>query len=159
MTNRKNTAIMAPANSVQTVAPEKEETEMLRATDKITALYCRLSQEEQDRVIAQHPDCWISFSGAQPYGVGWRYGEDELKPLDHYKVIRTVFRLDLDPNIPNHVGWYLKDAEREAVNELEAAMDAALASRKAAPAEEPVAEETVPEETVVEETTPEETTA
>ena len=47
MTNRKNTAIMAPANSVQTVAPEKEETEMLRATDKITALYCRLSQEDE----------------------------------------------------------------------------------------------------------------
>ena len=120
---------------------------------------CRLSQEEQDRVIAQHPDCWISFSGAQPYGVGWRYGEDELKPLDHYKVVRTVFRLDLDPNIPNHVGWYLKDAERETVNELEAAMDAVLAARKPAPAEETVTEETVPEETASEETVPEETTA
>ncbi len=47
MTNNKNTAIMAPANFVQTVAPEKEETEMLRATEKITALYCRLSQEDE----------------------------------------------------------------------------------------------------------------
>ena len=47
MTDGKNTAIMAPANPVQTVAPEKEETEMLRATDKITALYCRLSQEDE----------------------------------------------------------------------------------------------------------------
>jgi Site-specific recombinases, DNA invertase Pin homologs len=37
---------MAPANPVQTVAQEKEETEMLRATEKITALYCRLSQED-----------------------------------------------------------------------------------------------------------------
>ena len=47
MTNGKKTAIMAPANPVQTVAPEKEETEMLRATEKITALYCRLSQEDE----------------------------------------------------------------------------------------------------------------
>lgn len=47
MTNEKNTAIMAPANPVQTVAPEKEETEMLRATEKITAVYCRLSQEDE----------------------------------------------------------------------------------------------------------------
>ena len=47
MTNNKNTAIMAPANFVQKVAPEKEETEMLRATEKITALYCRLSQEDE----------------------------------------------------------------------------------------------------------------
>lgn len=31
---------------VLTVAPLKEETEMLRATEKITALYCRLSQED-----------------------------------------------------------------------------------------------------------------
>ena len=37
--------IKAP-NPVLTVAPQKEETEMLRATEKITALYCRLSQED-----------------------------------------------------------------------------------------------------------------
>ena len=120
---------------------------------------CRLSQEEQDRVTKQHPDCWISFSGAQPYGVGWRYGEDELKPLDHYKVIREVFRLDLDPNIPNQVGWYLKDEEREEVNKLEEAMDAALAAlKKPAPAEEAPAE-TVPETVASEETVPAETTS
>ena len=46
MTNETNLAIMEPTNPVQTVALEKEETEMLRATDKITALYCRLSQED-----------------------------------------------------------------------------------------------------------------
>ena len=103
---------------------------------------CRLSQEEQDRVIAQHPDCWISFSGAQPYGVGWRYDEDEITPLDHYKVVRTVFRLALDPNIPNHVGWYLKDEERAEVDKLEEAMDAVLAARK-----EAAPEQTQPEET------------
>ena len=34
MTNEKNSIIMAPANPVKTVAPEKEETEMLRATEK-----------------------------------------------------------------------------------------------------------------------------
>lgn len=126
---------------------------------------CRLSQEEQDRVTAQHPDCWISFSGAQPYGVGWRYGEDELTPLDHYKVVRTVFRLALDPNIPNHVGWYLKDEERAEVDKLEEAMDAVLAARKEA-SQETLPEETVPAETeeatvsteTVETTVPAETT-
>ena len=101
----------------------------------------------------QHPDCWISFSGAQPYGVGWRYDEDEITPLDHYKVVREVFRLNLDPNIPNHVGWYLKDEEREEVNKLEEAMDAALAELRGTPAEQTVPEETLPAETVSEETT------
>ena len=112
---------------------------------------CRLSQEEQDRLIKQHPDCWISFSGAQPYGVGWRYDEDEITPLDHYKVVRVVFRLAQDPNIPNHVGWYLKDAEQEEVDALEEAMDAALAKLLGTTAEETVPEETTEETTPVEE--------
>ncbi len=34
------------SNPVQTVAPTKEDNEMLRATEKITALYCRLSVED-----------------------------------------------------------------------------------------------------------------
>lgn len=37
---------METPNSMLTVAPSKEDTEMLRATEKITALYCRLSQED-----------------------------------------------------------------------------------------------------------------
>ena len=110
---------------------------------------CRLSAEEQDRTEKQHPDCWISYSGPQPYGVGWRYDEDEITPLDHYKVVREVFRLDLDPNIPNHVGWYLKDEEREEVNKLEEVMDAVLAALKGTAAEE-TQPETSPEETVEE---------
>ena len=46
MTNEKSYVSMEPSNPVQTVAPEKEETELSRATDKITALYCRLSNED-----------------------------------------------------------------------------------------------------------------
>lgn len=72
---------------------------------------CRVPQEEQERFIARHPDCWSSFTGKQPYGAGWRYTEDEKDYLDYYKLLRKVFRYDLDPNIPNHVGWYLKDEE------------------------------------------------
>jgi hypothetical protein len=101
-------------------------------------------------VISQHPDCWISFEGAQPYGVGWRYDEDEITPLDHYKVVRTVFRLALDPNIPNHVGWYLKDEEQEEVDALEKSMDAALAELLGTPIAETVPEETIEETTAQE---------
>lgn len=46
MTNGASSAIMETPNSMLTVAPSKEDTEMLRATEKITALYCRLSQED-----------------------------------------------------------------------------------------------------------------
>lgn len=47
MTNQKCYVNMDSTNPVLTVAPPKEETEMSGATNKITALYCRLSQEDE----------------------------------------------------------------------------------------------------------------
>ena len=47
MTNARSLGIINATNPVLTVAPPKEETEMLGATNKITALYCRLSQEDE----------------------------------------------------------------------------------------------------------------
>ena len=46
MTNTICSGIMETPNPVRNAAPLKEETEMSRAADKITALYCRLSQED-----------------------------------------------------------------------------------------------------------------
>ena len=46
MTNSQTLGTIEVTNPVLAVAPLKEETEMLRATDKITALYCRLSVED-----------------------------------------------------------------------------------------------------------------
>ena len=46
MTNLLTYGTMETTNPVLAVAPLKEETEMLRATDKITALYCRLPVED-----------------------------------------------------------------------------------------------------------------
>ena len=46
MTNTQSLGTIEATNPVLAVAPLKEETEMLRATDKISALYCRLSVED-----------------------------------------------------------------------------------------------------------------
>ena len=46
MTNTQSLGTIEATNPVLAVAPLKEETEMLRATDQITALYCRLSVED-----------------------------------------------------------------------------------------------------------------
>ena len=48
MTDMAFSGIIEPTNPVPTVAPTKEETNMMGATNKkITALYCRLSQEDE----------------------------------------------------------------------------------------------------------------
>ena len=47
MTNTESLGTIEATNPVLTVAPPKEDSEMNGATDKITALYCRLSQEDE----------------------------------------------------------------------------------------------------------------
>ena len=49
MTNSQTLGTIKATNPVLAVAPLKEETEMLWATDKITALYCRLSVEDMNK--------------------------------------------------------------------------------------------------------------
>ena len=55
MNNDTSFDIIQESNPVQTVAQPKEDNEMLRATDRITALYCRLSVEDtkEDMAIAK----------------------------------------------------------------------------------------------------------
>ena len=47
MTNTQILDTIDATNPVLTVAPPKEDSEMNGATNKITALYCRLSQEDE----------------------------------------------------------------------------------------------------------------
>ena len=47
MTNTQSLGTIEATNPVLTVAPPKEDSEMNGATNKITALYCRLSQEDE----------------------------------------------------------------------------------------------------------------
>ena len=76
MTNDALSAIMDTPNSVLAVAPSKEETEMLRATEKITALYCRLSQEdalegESNSVSNQEKICQGRISPSATSPINW----------------------------------------------------------------------------------------
>ena len=47
MTNTQILGTISATNPVLAVAPPKEDSEMNGATNKITALYCRLSQEDE----------------------------------------------------------------------------------------------------------------
>ncbi len=83
-------------------------------SDEIGAGNSRVPVEEQERFIEANPDCQAFFSDKKnPYGEGWRYTEDGKDYLPYYALIRRVFRYDKDPNIPNQVGWYLKNEEEE----------------------------------------------
>ena len=120
----------------------------------------RVPQEEQDRFRALKPNCQMNFVGSQPYGNVWRYDAGG-NYLPWYQLIRDVFRYEIFPATPNHVGWYLSEEEQAQAAEVQAAAEKDAAERlgtDAAPAET-VQEETAPAETVQQEATPEETTS
>lgn len=64
----------------------------------------KVSEEERNRFIELHPDCWTTYLGDNDYSVGWRYDEDDNK-LEWYAKLAEAFRY---PKAPNHTGWYLK---------------------------------------------------
>lgn len=53
--------------------------------------------------IDAHPDCWTVYEGEQPYGVGWRYDEED-NHLEWYQKMVDAFKY---PNPYNNIGWYL----------------------------------------------------
>lgn len=61
--------------------------------------------EELQAFIDAHPDCWTVYEGEQPYGVGWRYNEDD-KHLPWYAKMVIAFHY---PNAYNNIGWYLPE--------------------------------------------------
>ena len=101
----------------------------------------KVSAEERERFGTLRPDCWITYDDAQPYNDGWRYDE-KGDYLPWYSQIRSLFRYDRDPHIPNNVGWYLPDDFVDVDADVETA------------AAEPAETEEIPAETVLEEEAP-----
>ena len=95
MSNDASLDINQKSNPVQTVAPPKEDNNMLRATDKITALYCRLSVEDtkekggKSSVAGALADFQKSAGGAG----GGGGGEEDL--VDLLLRVRSKKRLGL----------------------------------------------------------------
>ena len=62
-------------------------------------------EEALQAFIDAHPDCWTVYEGEQPYGVGWRYDEED-KHLPWYAKMIKAFHY---PNAYNNIGWYLEE--------------------------------------------------
>lgn len=107
----------------------------------------KVSAEERTRFAELQPDCWITYDDPQPYNAGWRYDENKGY-LPWYGQIRSLFRYDRDPNIPNNVGWYLPEdfEDVDADVPAPAAVETAPAEETLPPEETVAAEETAPTE-------------
>lgn len=66
----------------------------------------KVSDEERERFIELHPDCWTTYEGTVDYTVGWRYDEDGGL-LDWYAKLDAEYNYISQQNVPNNFGWYL----------------------------------------------------
>ncbi len=109
------------SNPVQTVAQQKEDNEMLRATDKITALYCRLSVEDtKDEKKNGKEDLSNSIQNQKAmllqYARDHRFSHPTFFIADGYSGVtydRPGFQKMLDEIEAGHVGTVItKDLSR-----------------------------------------------
>lgn len=75
----------------------------------------KIPDAEQKRFAQVHPDCWAEYVGKQPYGIGWRYAENNQDYLPYYAMLRVIFKYPAPSSGvtvgPNKTGWYLSDCD------------------------------------------------
>ena len=54
----------------------------------------QINWETRKTFEENHPDCWVRFTGSDPYSLGWRYNDIGMTMFDYYLKIREIFDYD-----------------------------------------------------------------
>lgn len=54
----------------------------------------RIDQETRTAFEESHPNCWVRFTGSDPYSLGWRYNDVGITRFEYYEKIREIFDYD-----------------------------------------------------------------
>ena len=91
-----------------------------------------------------HPDCWVRFTGSDPYSLGWRYNDIGITMFDYYLKIREIFDYDgVDRRVAaeEEAKRRQEEAKRQQEEEAKRQEEAAKQPTETTP---PVAETTPP---------------
>ena len=62
--------------------------------ERFLYLQPKIDQETRTAFEENHPDCWVRFTGSDPYSLGWRYNDIGVTRFDYYQKIRDIFDYD-----------------------------------------------------------------
>lgn len=62
--------------------------------ERFVALSTKVPEADRAPFEEKHPDCWIRFTGENPYSLGWRYDDVGVTRSEYYIHIREVFDYD-----------------------------------------------------------------
>jgi len=72
----------------------------------------KIDRETQTAFEENHPDCWVRFTGSDPYSLGWRYNDVGVTRFEYYQKIRDIFQYDdVDRRLAQQAAR--EEAERE----------------------------------------------
>ena len=78
----------------------------------------QIDKETQAAFEESHPDCWVRFTGSDPYSLGWRYNDVGVTRFEYYQKIRDIFQYDdVDRRLAQQAAK--EEAEREEQEEQE----------------------------------------
>lgn len=78
----------------------------------------QIDKETQAAFEESHPDCWVRFTGSDPYSLGWRYNDVGVTRFEYYQKIRDIFQYDaVDRRLAQQAAQ--EEAEREEEEEQE----------------------------------------
>ena len=74
----------------------------------------RIDKEAQAAFEGIHPDCWVRFTGSDPYSLGWRYNDVGVTRFEYYQKIRDIFQYDaVDRRLAQQAAQEEADREEE----------------------------------------------
>ena len=96
----------------------------------------QVDQETRTAFEENHPDCWVRFTGSDPYSLGWRYNDVGITMFDYYLKIREIFDYDaVDKRVAKQLQ---EEADRwEAEQEAEQESQQPAAPETSAPSSGP----------------------
>ena len=104
-----------------------------------------LDKDTRTAFEENHPDCWVRFTGKDPYSLGWRYNDVGITEFEYYSMIRDIFDYDaVDRRVKAEEEAKRQKEEAEREREEAAQQPAAPAPETTPPAGDPPAETTPP---------------
>lgn len=101
----------------------------------------KIDKETRKAFEENHPDCWVRFTGQNPYSLGWRYNDIGVTEFEYYSMIREIFDYDaVDRRVAAQEEAKRRKEEAEREEEEAAKQPEAPAPENTPPSENPPAE-------------------
>ena len=87
--------------------------------ERFVYLQPKVNWADREAFKEKHPDCWIRFTGSDPYSLGWRYNDIGITRFEFYQKIRDIFQYDeVDKQLARQEAAKKKEEEADSPSDV-----------------------------------------